>query len=484
MTPSRPKSALPESRLPQPMSWNREDARAGAFDGTFILGVLTTGIYCLPSCAARPPRPENVRLFHAEADAQAAGLRACKRSRPDLYYRGEDAGIALFEGLARRVTADTLAFADAPALARGAGVSATKLAQLFRDHAHLAPVQWLRRMRVAQAGRALLHGRERVVEVGFGAGFESESVFHRQFLAHMRMTPSAYRALEGASTFLLHLPAGYRAEEILAYHARDPDGPTERSQGNRIWKALQTQDGPAVLELVLEKEGAWAHLHADARLGAGAMAFCHEAALRMLGLNNEVTQFESRHVLLAARRRGLRLPNLPTGFDSLAWGIIGQQINIKFAGSLRRELIEIAGEKIGDMRTHPTPERVANIDVSTLHARRYSRAKAQYLIDAAAAIARGELEIEGLHRRLAVAAEKALVAQRGIGLWMARYIMLRVGFADAAPIGDSALATGLQRLHRLAERPGPEEATRLMAAFAPHRSLATMHLWNSLKDAA
>ena len=58
------------------------------------------------------------------------------------------------------------------------------------------------------------------------------------------------------------------------------------------------------------------------------------------------------------------------------------------------------------------------------------------------------------------------------------------GFADAAPIGDSALATALQRLHRLPERPGPQEATRLMAAFAPHRSLATMHLWNSLQDAA
>jgi AraC family transcriptional regulator of adaptative response / DNA-3-methyladenine glycosylase II len=466
------------------MSWNREEARAGKHDGKFILGVLTTGIYCLPSCAARPPRPENARVFATEEKAQAAGLRACKRCRPDLYYRGEDADIALFEGLALRVASDAARFTDASALARGAGVSATKLADLLREHAHLAPAQWLRRMRVAQAARDLLQGRDKVVEVGFGAGFESESVFHRQFLAHARMTPGAYRALEGASTFLLHLPAGYRAAEILAYHGRDPQGLTERSEGNRIWKALHTGDGPVVLELVLEKEGAWATVHAGARLGRDAMAFLHAAALRMLGLNNDVTQFESRHIGLASRRRGLRLPNLPTGFDSLAWGIIGQQINITFAGSLRRELIEIAGEKIGAMRTHPTPERVANITVAALHARRYSRSKAQYLIDAAAAIARGELDVENLHRGSAVAAEKTLVAQRGIGLWTARYIMLRVGFADAAPIGDSALATGLQRLHKLPERPDHEATTRLMQAFAPHRSLATMHLWNSLKDAA
>jgi AraC family transcriptional regulator of adaptative response / DNA-3-methyladenine glycosylase II len=122
--------------------------------------------------------------------------------------------------------------------------------------------------------------------------------------------------------------------------------------------------------------------------------------------------------------------------------------------------------------------------VAELHGRRYSRSKAGYLIDAAAAIARGELDIEHLHRGSALAAERRLTAQRGIGLWTARYIMLRTGFADAAPIGDSALATALQKLHRLEERPGHDEAAKLMARFAPHRSIATMHLWTYLKEAA
>ena len=60
--------------------------------------------------------------------------------------------------------------------------------------------------------------------------------------------------------------------------------------------------------------------------------------------------------------------------------------------------------------------------------------------------------------------------------------MMRGGFADAAPVGDSALATALQRLHKLPERPDQEQTAKLMAHFAPHRSLATMHLWTSLKD--
>jgi AraC family transcriptional regulator of adaptative response / DNA-3-methyladenine glycosylase II len=471
-------------KLPKVMSWNRDEARAGKFDGRFILGVLSTGIYCLPSCAARPPRPENARVFATEVEAQAAGLRACKRCRPDLYYRGTDEGTGLFEGLAARVTADTAQFADASALAREAGVSATRLGELFRAHAHLAPAQWLRRMRVQQAARELLTGRDKVAEIGFGAGFESESVFHHQFLAHTRMTPGAWRALDGATTFLLHLPGGYRAQEILGYHARDPEGLTERSEGNRIWKALATVDGPAVLEIEIGKDGAWVKIHANKKLGRDAMAFLHEAALRMLGLNNEVSQFETRHAAFAARRRGLRLPNLPTGFDALAWGIIGQQITVKLAGGLRRDLIQLAGEKIGDMRTHPTAEAVANLSVAELHSRRYSRSKAQYLIDAAATIARGDLQIESLHRGSAVAAEKTLLAQRGIGLWTARYILMRVGFADAPLIGDAALVAALQKLHKLDERPGPEETARLMQPFAPHRSLATMHLWTYLKEAA
>ena len=158
--------------LPEPLSWYRDDARTGKLDGKFILGVMTTGIYCLPSCAARPPKPQNVRLFTTEAAAKAAGLRACKRCRPDLYYKGEDENVALFAGLAARVAGRSEDFSDASALAKEAGVSLTKLGDLFRDHAHLAPASWLRRLRVKRAAQELLTSRDKVTEIGFGAGFE------------------------------------------------------------------------------------------------------------------------------------------------------------------------------------------------------------------------------------------------------------------------------------------------------------------------
>jgi 3-methyladenine DNA glycosylase/8-oxoguanine DNA glycosylase len=198
--------------------------------------------------------------------------------------------------------------------------------------------------------------------------------------------------------------------------------------------------GPAVLEISIEPSQAWVRVHAKKKLGRASMASLHGAALKILALTHDVATFETRHPDFVKTRRGLRMPLLPTGFDALCWGIIGQQINVKFATSLRRDMIELAGEKIGDMRAHPTPERVADIDLSALTARRYSRSKAEYLTDAAKAVMAGTLQIENLEGS-AIAVEKALTAQRGIGTWTARYVLMRGGFADAAPVGDSALAT-------------------------------------------
>jgi 3-methyladenine DNA glycosylase/8-oxoguanine DNA glycosylase len=122
--------------------------------------------------------------------------------------------------------------------------------------------------------------------------------------------------------------------------------------------------------------------------------------------------------------------------------------------------------------------------VDDLNRRRFSRSKARYLIDAAQVVASGGLDIENLADGSAIAAEKALTSLRGVGTWTARYVLMRGGFADAAPVGDSAIATALQKLHKLPVRPDADESARLMSVYAPHRSIATMHLWTYLHEAA
>jgi len=176
------------------MSWNRDEARAGTFDGRFLMGVMSTGIYCLPSCPARPARAENVRVFADEAAARAAGLRACKRCRPDLFYRGRSEDAELFGGLLGRVRADLEAFPNAAALAREAGIGASKLTRLVKAETGLAPAAWLKRERL-RAAEALLRGTDlSVTDIALRVGFLAQSAFHRQFAALHGQSPAAWRA--------------------------------------------------------------------------------------------------------------------------------------------------------------------------------------------------------------------------------------------------------------------------------------------------
>lgn len=388
----------------------------------------------------------------------------------------------MFHALLERVSADPAAFADAVAMARSADISVKRLRELLGEHAHLAPESWLGRLRVRKAATGLLTTRRKLAEIAADVGFANESEFEAEFVHEMRLTPAAYRVLGRSSAFQISLPEGYRPGEVLAYHARDPEGLTERSAGNQIWKALTTADGPVVLQLTLGSHHVSVQVNAERKIGCEAMAALHSDALHMLGLVNRIDQFERQHAAFVKPRRGLRLPLIPRGFDALCWAITGQQINLAFASALRRAMIGLAGEKVGHMITHPTAAALADITVPALAALRYSGSKARYLIDAAAAVAKGKLDIENLTLGSAVAAHEALISQRGVGMWTARYVLMRRGFADSAPVGDSALATALQRLHNLSERPDAQDTERLMSRFAPNRSLASMHLWTLLKE--
>ncbi|HEX7080635.1 MAG TPA: helix-turn-helix domain-containing protein [Gammaproteobacteria bacterium] len=429
--------------------------------------------------------------------ARKAGRARAEPAAPQADPRGGDIdGAARFAALATQVRA---AFAggsgEAPvapsALARAAGLGRGALTALLRTHAHMTPAAWLARERVRSAARRLLETRDSVADVAVAAGFAGEAELRRVFLALARLSPEDYRALARADAFVLRLPARYRAREVLAYHARDPESPCERVDGARVFKALAAPDGPAILEIELGARRAVCRVHSPRRLGPARMGRLHAIALRMLGLTADVAAFESLarrdpHLApLVAKRRGLRLPLTPTVFDALCWAIIGQQINLAFASALRREMLALAGERIDGMIAHPTPARLADVDVSALAARRYSRSKAEYLLDTARAVAAGALDCEALAEGSAVTAEESLTKLRGIGIWTARYVLMRgAGFADCAPVGDVALAAALHKVTGSAARPGPSEVEALMRPFAPYRSLATFHLWASLREDA
>ena len=388
--------------------------------------------------------------------------------------------LPLFNRLRAVLASSPSSIPSVPSLASAAGLRKEDTALLVAEHAQLTPKAWMEREKIGFAARLLLDQGRTIDSIAECAGFATHSAYERSFKRRMAMTPEEYLQALRKSRFQLRLPRGYRKAEILAYQGRDPEGLAERVDGMRIHKALMTVDGPAILHLDLTGAHAEVSIESPRKLGRHSVAKLHADALKVLGLTSDATAFERNHPTLVAGHKGLRISLIPTAFDALCWAIVGQQINLAFAGSLRRHLIEVAGTPVGSMKVHPMPEAIARLDPSDLTSQRFSRAKAKYLLAAAQAIASGALEIEELWRGSSIEAEANLTALHGVGIWTARYVLMRIGFGDSAPIGDSGLATALQRLHGLPHRPGIDETARLMARYAPWRSLASVHLWASL----
>jgi len=453
-----------------------------AWNGRFFTGVLTTGVYCLPSCRARKPRPENIRFFPSCDAARAAGLRPCLKCHPDDFQRGADPVLESIEALVAEVRADPARFPDARSVVRRSGFGATRCFELLRQHYHATPADLLLRAKVDAARRLLLSGDLALAGVAGDAGFESLSAFHEHFRSLNGMTPSAYRALRSPGVFAVDLPPGYPLAHLLRTLGRDPQSVTERIAGARYETAAELGGAPAVVAIHFGRGSAEVSVEGPAGPGQGAAA--HRLVAGLLGLDQDAPAFArlARRLGMArlvAGRAGLRLSRTPGVWDGLLWCIIGQQINFPFACVLKRRLIERAGAPLpGGLFSLPSPAAVARLEPADLRPLQYSRQKADYLIGAARLVAGGKLDLAALPSMSATRAERTLLDVRGLGPWSVNYLMMRsLGFADCVPLGDTGVSSGLQTLFGLEERPDADATRRLMSVFSPHRSLATAHLW-------
>lgn len=167
-------------------AWQAFTRRDRAFDGRFVIGVLTTGIYCRPSCAARQPQRRNVRFFADGAEARAAGLRACKRCRPDEVARDEAAVLAAIDEI--KATEGMPQLAE---LAQAVGYSPTHFQRVFTRATGLSPAAYARALREERAREALSSGGS-VTEAIYDAGFEAPSRFYDSMEGKLGMAPSAW----------------------------------------------------------------------------------------------------------------------------------------------------------------------------------------------------------------------------------------------------------------------------------------------------
>jgi DNA-3-methyladenine glycosylase II len=282
------------------------------------------------------------------------------------------------------------------------------------------------------------------------------------------------------------LPASYRSADVLAFHARDAEGLAEQVNGEQLRKGVLLGGVPVLLDVALTPGSAACRIEADGELDAATLALAHEALRSILALRIDPAPFadfvrdDPLFGPLVARRPGLRIVQSATVFEALTWAIIGQQINLPFAISLRRTFIQQAGRAHSDgLWCYPEAADVARLDLGALTSRKFSRAKAETLLRVARMVAEGELQLT--QEDDPARAAPLLLAIKGIGPWTVNYTLLRgYGYADCSLEGDVAIRSALGRLLGEAGKPDQGRTQAWLAQYQPHRTMAAAYLWASL----
>jgi AraC family transcriptional regulator of adaptative response/methylated-DNA-[protein]-cysteine methyltransferase len=172
--------------------WPAVASRDAKADGSFFYSVRTTGVYCKPSCAARPARPENVAFHATTQDAERAGFRPCKRCKPDAAVSSAALQSAVVADLCRFIeSAEHAPTLDE--LAERAALSPHHLHRVFKAATGLTPRAYAAAHR-AKRVRDELTRSSSVTDAIYGAGYNSGGRFYEEANAMLGMTPTSYRA--------------------------------------------------------------------------------------------------------------------------------------------------------------------------------------------------------------------------------------------------------------------------------------------------
>ena len=174
--------------------WKAVVAKDKAEDGRFVFGVVTTGVYCRPSCPARAPLRRNVRFYETRAEAEKDGLRACLRCRPADVTSAESNRVRI-RRLCEHIrlncqNGEPLRLEE---LGRQVGLSSFHLQRMFKAVVGVSPKEYVEACRM-EALKEQLRARDSVTSAIYEAGFNSPSRVYERIDTRLGMTPGEYRA--------------------------------------------------------------------------------------------------------------------------------------------------------------------------------------------------------------------------------------------------------------------------------------------------
>lgn len=474
---------MPRMELTPELCERARRARDARFDGRFYIGVLTTGVFCRPTCPVQPPKARNVCFFPAPAAAFAAGFRPCLRCLPELApgVRGHSGGPALVERALKLIDGGFLDGNTVDALAVEVGVSARHLGRLFEYHVGATPHRVAYARRLLFAKHLLDDSDLPMTDIAFAAGFGSLRRFNSAVKQTWNRTPAALRKRKtGTDGNIIRLRLNYRPpldwNGLLDFYTGRAIGGVESVAEGRYRRTVRI-DG---------RQGWFAVNHAAEghalELSARLPDIRHLAELvarvrRMFDLDAEpmaITDTLGCDPLLGpilTRYRGLRVPGSWDPYEIAVRAILGQQVSVAAARTLANRIVAQYGEELAEPpETGPTSLFPASGTLAEAALEKLGvtgpRAKAiRYL---SRQVADGGLDFE------APDLAEQLIAFPGIGDWTAQYICLRSGSdPDAFPASDLGLLRGADESGKMT----PPRLRRLAEAWRPWRAYAAICLW-------
>lgn len=464
-----------------------KDAR---FDGWFFTAVLTTRIYCRPSCPVVPPKVENMTFYPSAAACQQAGFRACKRCRPDT-SPGSPEWNARADSVARamRLIGDGVVDREGvPGLAARLGYSARQIERQLLAELGAGPLALARAQR-AQTARLLIETTELpMADVAFAAGFSSVRTFNDTVREVFALAPGELRARAAwsvktsATPGVIALRLPYRAplnpSNLFGHLAATAVPGVEEWRDGAYRRTLTLPYGHGIVALTPHPDHIACRLSlTDPRDLTLAISRCRW----LLDLDADPVAVDDQlraDPLLAPlidKAPGRRVPRTVDGAEFAVRAVLGQQVSTAAARTHAARLVTAHGIPVDDPEgglTHlfPTTEALACLDPEQLALPRSRRTTLTTLVGA---LADGSLRLGTDSDWEKARAE--LIALPGFGPWTVEVIAMR-----ALGDPDAFLPTDLG-IRRAAEELGlpstPAALTARAAAWRPWRAYAVQYLW-------
>ncbi|MFC9245547.1 AlkA N-terminal domain-containing protein [Streptomyces sp. NPDC057136] len=464
-----------------------KDAR---FDGWFFTAVLTTRIYCRPSCPVVPPKVENMTFLPSAAACQQAGFRACKRCRPDT-SPGSPEWNARADSVARamRLIADGVVDREGvPGLAARLGYSARQIERQLLAELGAGPLALARSQR-AQTARLLIETTELpMAEVAFAAGFSSIRTFNDTVREVFALAPGELRARAARGTgpattpgvIALRLP--YRAplnpSNLFGHLAATAVPGVEEWRDGAYRRTLNLPHGHGIVSLAPRPDHiACRLLLTDPRDLTQAISRCRW----LLDLDadpvavDEQLRADPLLAPLVDKAPGRRVPRTVDGAEFAVRAVLGQQVSTAAARTHAARLVTAHGTPVDDPEgglTHlfPTPQALAGLDPEALALPRTRRRTLTTLV---AALADDSLRLGTDTDWERSRAE--LAALPGFGPWTVEVIAMRaLGDPDAFLPTDLGIRRAAQQLGLPAT---PAALTARATHWRPWRAYAVQYLW-------